>query len=227
MRTPELARESEISKACYDAGTVKELFASFQVGVAGRELVLSVRFMRLHRFHQTNHTHTYYISTHNPNKRPTTIQAAISRYLLFLRHVDHIEVYVAHDPATDGPTTPINGGGSPQPQLLYRASRRMDDRRAWDQASAFMAGPPRAPLSKEAFYAKLGSTPVAHLPRVKELVTVSYAEGRVGFEGRPLYGGVVRRRRMDEFMVCAGLGGGAALAMAVDPKHKHLKFIPL
>lgn len=31
LRTPELARESEISKSCYDAGTVKELFASFQV----------------------------------------------------------------------------------------------------------------------------------------------------------------------------------------------------
>lgn len=180
-----------------------------------------------HRFHQTDHTHTLHLKPQIKTNAPQPNQATISRYLLFLRHVDHIEVYVAHDPATDGPTTTINGGGSPQPQLLYRASRRMDDRRAWDQASAFMAGPPRAPLSKEAFYAKLGSTPVAHLPRVKELVTVSYAEGRVGFEGRPLHDGVVRRRRVDEFMVCAGLGGGAALAMAVDPKHKHLKFIPL
>lgn len=31
VRTPELARESEISKSCYDGQTVKELFASFQV----------------------------------------------------------------------------------------------------------------------------------------------------------------------------------------------------
>jgi len=37
----------------------------------------------------------------------------------------------------------------------------------------------------------------------------------------------VRRRRVDDFMVLAGLGGGAALAMAVDPRHKHLKFTPL
>ncbi len=127
-----------------------------------------------------------------------------------------MEVYVAHDP--DSPTE----DGSPQ--LLYRASRRMDDRKAWHEVSAFITGPPRAPLSKEAFYAKLGSTPAAHLPRVKQLVSVAYEEGRVGFEGQALR---VRRRRVDDFMVLAGLGGGAALAMAVDPRHKHLKFIPL
>jgi hypothetical protein len=161
--------------------------------------------------HRHTHTHTH---THAPIIQP--IQASISRYLLFLRHVDNIEVYVAHDP-----TTPDEDGA---PQLLYRASREMDDRRAWHEVSAFMTGPPRAPLSKEAFYAKLGSTPVAHLPRVKEMVAVTYQEGLVGFEGQVLR---TRRRRVDDFVVMVGLGGGAALAMAVDPKHKHLKFIPL
>lgn len=62
----------------------------------------------------------------------------------------------------------------------------MDARSKWSEVSAFMTGPPRAPLSKEAFYAKLSSTPPAHLPRVKQLVEVTYEEGHVGFDGHLL-----------------------------------------
>lgn len=54
------------------------------------------------------------------------------------------------------------------------------------QLSAFMTGPPQRPLSKDAFYAKLKGTPVAQLPRVKQLVEVLFEEGLVKWDGTPI-----------------------------------------
>jgi hypothetical protein len=50
----------------------------------------------------------------------------------------------------------------------------------------FMTGPPHRPLSKEAFYAKLASTPAAQLPRVSQMFDVRYEDGMVDWNGAPL-----------------------------------------
>ena len=49
-----------------------------------------------------------------------------------------------------------------------------------------MTGPPRNPLSKEAFHAKLASTPVANLPKAEQVLEVTYKDGDVSFDGLPL-----------------------------------------
>ena len=155
-----------------------------------------------------------------------SFKESISRFLLFLRNVDNIEVYVAHevDDLTLKPGATDNSlKAESKPRLLYRASRWMDTRETWAEISAFMTGPSRAPLSKEAFHAKLASTPTLHLPRSKQLMEVRYEDGDSDFLGCPISS---RVRRIDEYLVFAGLGGGAALAMAVDAKHRHLKLIP-
>jgi hypothetical protein len=50
----------------------------------------------------------------------------------------------------------------------------------------FMTGPAHRPLSKEAFYAKLASTPAAQLPRVSQMFDVRYEDGMVDWNGAPL-----------------------------------------
>jgi hypothetical protein len=101
----------------------------------------------------------------------SSFQEQISRFLLFLRNVDRIEVYV-HEP-----------GGSPEgtTRMLYRAHRAFlggQGKARWNALNTFMMGTPQAPLSKEAFYARLQSTPEKQLPQVRARRAGVLGQGR-------------------------------------------------
>lgn len=83
------------------------------------------------------------------------------RCLLFLRHVQRIEMYTLSD--TDK---------SPVLQYSVEVTKR-DPPGGWLTVPTFVSGPPHRPLSKEAFYSKLGQTPDSALPRVEQLVTIT------------------------------------------------------
>lgn len=62
----------------------------------------------------------------------SSFQESIERYLLFLRNVDTIEVYV------HGATHGVPGGdddSEPRTELLYRASRTLQSRSSWQSVS--------------------------------------------------------------------------------------------
>lgn len=60
------------------------------------------------------------------------------------------------------------------PVLQYSVEiTKRDPPGGWLTVPTFVSGPPRRPLSKEAFYAKLGQTPDAALPKVEQLVTIT------------------------------------------------------
>ncbi|CAN0322269.1 unnamed protein product, partial [Ectocarpus sp. 12 AP-2014] len=89
-----------------------------------------------------------------------------SRYLLFLRHVERIEMY-----------TVGNGADNKTPVLQYSVEvTKRDPPTGWAAVPTFVSGPPRRPLSKEAFYSKLGQTPDAVLPKVEQMVTITFRE---------------------------------------------------
>ncbi|CAM9133150.1 unnamed protein product, partial [Laminaria digitata] len=86
---------------------------------------------------------------------------AANRCLLFLRHVQRIEMYTLGDNDT-----------SPVLQYSVEVTKR-DPPGGWLTVPTFVSGPPRRPLSKEAFYAKLGQTPDSALPKVEQMVTIT------------------------------------------------------
>ena len=69
------------------------------------------------------------------------------------------------------------GGQDKAPVLQYSVEvTKRDPPTGWAAVPSFVSGPPRRPLSKEAFYSKLGQTPDAALPRVEQMVTITSRE---------------------------------------------------
>lgn len=87
-----------------------------------------------------------------------------ARYLLFLRHVQRIEMYTFN--STDQ---------APVLQYSVEVTKR-NPPDGWLTVPAFVSGSPRRPLSKEAFYSKLGQTPDASLPKVEQQVTITFRQ---------------------------------------------------
>ncbi|CAN0396892.1 unnamed protein product, partial [Discosporangium mesarthrocarpum] len=89
---------------------------------------------------------------------------AANRYLLFLRHVQKIEVFTL-------------GAEDAAPRLSYcvEVSAR-DPPHGWRAIPDFVSGPRHRPLSKEAFYSKLRATPSSSLPHVEQTVTITFRE---------------------------------------------------
>lgn len=86
------------------------------------------------------------------------------RYLLFLRHVQRIEVYNV-------------GEGDSAPVLHYSVEvTKRDPAEGWQSVPNFVSGPPRRMISKEAFFTKLSQTPDSSLPKVEQLVTITFRE---------------------------------------------------
>lgn len=50
----------------------------------------------------------------------------------------------------------------------------------WHVVPSFVSGPPKRPVSKEAFYSKLGQTPDASLPKVEQLVEITFRQEATG-----------------------------------------------
>lgn len=126
------------------------------------------------------------------------------RYLLFLRHVERIEVYTL-------------GGEDKAPVLQYSVEvTKRDPSTGWSTVPSFVSGPPRRPLSKEAFYSKLGQTPDAALPRVEQMVTITSREegarrakrGGAGMGTRVVISGGESSDSDGEVSVDVGAGGG-------------------
>lgn len=83
---------------------------------------------------------------------------------MFLRHVERIEVYTFDE-------------GDTEPNLQYSVEvTKRDPSAGWLTVPNFVSGPPRYPLSKEAFFAKLDQTPDEALPKVEQLVTITFRE---------------------------------------------------
>ena len=121
------------------------------------------------------------------------------KFLLFLRHVKKIEVYV-EDIDDEGPCLQyyadvtsrqiIKGGGhshsmlplSNFDQLKYIASNGVfalmsgEQSSDWNAVSNFIVGPGQLPLSKESFYSKLERTSIHHLPRTRHVVKIKFED---------------------------------------------------
>ncbi|GMH69495.1 hypothetical protein TrRE_jg392, partial [Triparma retinervis] len=134
-----------------------------------------------------------------------TFQSTLPKFLLFLRNVKTVEVY-------------LEDQDSAAPSLLYSASVASRQpltkpQLSWSAVSDFITGPPSNPLSKQAFYTKLQGTPENSLPRTHHLVTITFSTSSTQTRG-------------DEYIVCVGLGGGRCKDFACDSKHRHMKFLP-
>lgn len=69
------------------------------------------------------------------------------------------------------------GSTDTAPVLQYSVEvTKRDPPTGWLTVPAFVSGPPRRPLSKEAFYSKLGQTPDAALPKVQQTVTITFRQ---------------------------------------------------
>lgn len=63
------------------------------------------------------------------------------------------------------------------PVLQYSVEvTKRDPSSGWQTVPDFVSGSPRRPLSKEAFYSKLGQTPDASLPKVEQLVEITFRQ---------------------------------------------------
>lgn len=86
------------------------------------------------------------------------------RYLLFLRHVQRIEVYTLKEE-------------DESPVLWYSVGvTKREPQDGWYTVPTFVSGHPRRPISKEAFYNKLGQTPDSALPKLGHLVTITFRQ---------------------------------------------------
>lgn len=72
--------------------------------------------------------------------------------------------------------------GAPVLQFSVEVTKR-DPPTGWATVPSFVSGPPHRPLSKEAFYSKLGQTPDALLPKVEQTVTITFREEAKGKGG--------------------------------------------
>ncbi|CAM9457056.1 unnamed protein product, partial [Sphacelaria rigidula] len=135
--------------------------------------------------------------------------------LLFLRHVERIEVFSLDEKDT-----------APVLQYSVEVTKR-DPSSGWQTVPDFVSGSPRRPLSKEAFYSKLGQTPDASLPKVEQLVEITFRQeakasqreivsGSTGEAGSPstMVEGASSKSVVDVFLVCVAIGGKEAKKMA-------------
>ena len=135
-----------------------------------------------------------------------TFKKAIPKFLLFLRNIGSIEVYLESD------------GEQDQPILLYSAAvgkrqqLQQGHLKSWSAVSDFVTGPSTNPLSKESFYSKLTNTPEQNLPNSQHLVTIILSS-----DGK---------KSMDQYLVCVALGGRRCKEFACSEKHRHMKFLP-
>jgi sacsin len=152
----------------------------------------------------------------------STFQQAVPRFLLFLRNVKRVEVYMEDEEDVD----------DAPPRMLYFAdvtsreplppspkssilSRPTESNNKWSEIAEYIQGPPDRPLSKDAFYSKLTQTPASALPSTQHMVTIEYSDMKSS-----------STVTIDEYLICTALGGGRCRKMACDEQFRHMKFLP-
>jgi sacsin len=175
-----------------------------------------------------------YSHRHSLDELVTNFKKSITKTLLFLRNIRRVEIY-------------LETNDEPGPKLQYYAD--VTDREAisnsfrdlepsrygldtirsiastalfgsnenfsdWSAISNFIAGADR--LSRDAFYSKLLRTPDSHLPKTQHVVTLTFVDQSDDEE--TLY--------TDRYLVCSALGAGKCRAMACNPEHREMKFLP-
>ncbi len=172
-----------------------------------------------------------------------TFKASIGESLLFLKHLQKIEVYVQRPSEEEGAAAlpPLE---CPQPTLVYCADVKHRNTEEWSTIADFFKdvspGSEGAgkELGKDAVYLKLAQTPTNRLPQVSQLVTIGYDEcgfllqkgGTGGGGGEGGYPRSVRRplsKWVDTFLVACGIAGGKAREMACRETYRELKMLPI
>lgn len=91
-----------------------------------------------------------------------------------------------------------DGADNQTPVLQYSVEvTKRDPPTGWAAVPTFVTGPPRRPLSKEAFYSKLGQTPDAVLPKVEQMVTITCREEGARRRGKGGGGSSSRRQAVE------------------------------
>lgn len=159
---------------------------------------------------------------------------SITKTLLFLRSVQRVELYLEADDES-GPKLQyyadvINREVLPHSFIdlepsrygldtirniastaLFGSNQTLSD---WSAISNFIAGSDR--LSRDAFYGKLLRTPESQLPKTQHVVTLSFVDRSLDEE----------ILCTDKYLLCSALGGGKCRAMACNPEHRDMKFLP-
>ncbi len=79
-------------------------------------------------------------------------------------------------------------------------------------------------LTQEAFYSKLLRTPETQLPQTKHLVTINFVDVPVSSTDSENKNS--QTTISDKYLICSALGAGKCRAMACNPEHSDLKFLP-
>ena len=77
---------------------------------------------------------------------------------------------------------------------------------------------------QESFYGKLLRTPENQLPRTNHVVTVNFVDQTKGSTAAVDYS--TNAVHTDRYLICSALGAGQCRAMACNPEHRDLKFLP-
>ena len=105
------------------------------------------------------------------------------------------------------------GDADASPVLQYSVEvTKRDPPGGWLTVPTFVSGPPHRPLSKEAFYAKLGQTPDSALPRVEQMVTITLRQEAERANGNRVTAG----SDSESEIVDVGGGGGGGGGVGAD-----------
>uniref|UniRef100_A0A7S3QAL4 Uncharacterized protein n=1 Tax=Chaetoceros debilis TaxID=122233 RepID=A0A7S3QAL4_9STRA len=176
----------------------------------------------------------------------------ISKVVLFLRHVKRVEFYVEGE-SDQAPKLQYYADVGERKALSETHAKRsstsnmsgLESIRSlansavfggsttqpiqsdhWNSISNFISGNESQPISKEAFYSKLLRTPEQQLPQTKHLVTITFGENTQFTQETSNIAEERQITRTDKYLICSALGSGQCRAMACNPKHRDLKFLP-
>lgn len=175
-----------------------------------------------------------YSNKHPIDELVANFKKSISKTLLFLRNVRRVELYLENDddfgPRLQYFADVIDREAIPHSLTDVEPARYGLDvirnisstaifgsnqlQRDWSAISNFIGGSDQ--LSRDAFYSKLLRTPESQLPKTQHVVTLNFVDQST--EKEILY--------TDRYLICSALGGGKCRAMACNPEHREMKFLP-
>jgi len=175
-----------------------------------------------------------YSHRHPIDELVANFKKSLSKTLLFLRSVRRVEFYLEKDDefgpqlqyyadVTDREAIPHSLIDAEPARYGLDVIRNITStaifgpnqlQRDWSTVSNFIGGSDQ--LSRDAFYSKLLRTPESQLPKTQHVVTLNFVDQSA--EKEMLY--------TDRYLICSALGGGKCRAMACNPDHREMKFLP-